>query len=684
MSAVRERRARILMVAAGLGAVIVLLVARAVDLAVIRGRDFARRAQGQHQQTVALVPQRGDIVDRNGELLALSLDVPSLFVRPRELGAGRARLPEVARALGMPAAHVQALADRPQKFVWLRRQAFPREHDAVMALGLTGVGAVREPRRVYPHGSLAAHVLGYVGTDAQGLGGIEQRFDTLIRGTRRAISVERDAMGREFARGGLEAEPRAGSRVELTIDARIQAAAERALASGVQKARAVSGTAVVLDPNSGELLALANHPTFNPNDPADWSARASGARVGNRAITNPFEPGSTFKAFVAAAALEERVVRPEELVFCENGAWQVGKWTINDAHPHGTLSFAEVIQFSSNIGISKVAERLGRERYGEYLRRFGFGQPSGIELAGETWGIMRDPRSWARIDLVVQSFGQGISVTPLQMVAAYAAIANGGTLLRPHLVRRIVAPSGEVQREAVNKPLRRVVGARTAELTTALLRRVVEEKGGTGGRARLDAFPVAGKTGTAQKVSPNGGGYSSKRIGSFIGFVPADAPRAVILVLIDEPTGVAYGGVVAAPVFREIAAAAMQVLGVPARVPAGPEPPPAVASAAARRDRAPATRPGRGAAAVVAIRAVEPAAQVTSVPPAGGADPDATPSFLGLSLREALTRAHAEGWAVAVRGTGWVAGQEPAPGAPPAQDRRLALQLTTHRGSAHP
>lgn len=678
MSRLPDRRGRVVTVAAVLASVMVLLVVRAVDLAVLRGHDFAARAQGQHQQAMRLVPQRGDIVDRNGELLAVSLDVPSLFVRPREFEPDRARVPELARALGTTVEHVRRVVDRPAPFVWLKRQALPRQHDAVMALGLRGVGAVQEPRRVYPHGSLAAHVLGYVGTDAQGLGGIEMRFDRLIRGEPRRIAVERDAMGREFARDGLGPEPAAGSRVELALDARIQAATEHALADGVAKARAVGGAAVVLDPWTGDLLALANHPTFNPNDPDDWGAPESRGRLGNRAITDPYEPGSTFKAFLAAAALEERVVRTDELVFCENGDWQVGKWTINDAHPHGTLSFAEVIQFSSNIGVSKIAERLGRERYGSYLRRFGFGEASGIELAGESGGIVRDPATWARIDLVVQSFGQGISVTPLQMVAAYAAIANGGNLVRPHAVRRIVRPDGSVQREAVQKPLRRVMSEQTAHVTTELLRRVVEEKGGTGSKARLEEFPVAGKTGTAQKVNPNGGGYSSKRIGSFVGFVPADDPRAVILVLIDEPQGVTYGGVVAAPVFREIAKVTMKVLGVTPRVQAGPSLPPV--QAARRPERRPriAAGPARG-------RAVDAASEVASIPPTVPEVPaDATPSYLGLSRREALTRAHAEGWAVEVRGTGWVWGQEPAPGAPAAQERRLALELRPDRGVAQP
>jgi cell division protein FtsI (penicillin-binding protein 3) len=343
------------------------------------------------------------------------------------------------------------------------------------------------------------------------------------------------------ARCSSAAAPEHGNRVELTIDAAIQDATERELAAGVAKTRAAGGTAVVLDPATGEILALANVPTYDPNRPGAKKDRGWSDRVRNRAITDPFEPGSTFKAMLAAAALEERVVAPAERFFCENGRFQVGRWTINDAHPHGWLTFAEVIQYSSNIGASKVAERLGRERYYRYLRSFGFGSRTGVELPGESPGIVRPVESWARVDLAVHSFGQGVSVTALQLTAAFAAVANGGLLMRPYLVRRIVSPRGDVVEEQRPVAVRRVVSERAAQTVTALLRRVVEEKGGTGTQARLEDFPVAGKTGTAQKVNLETGGYSAKRIGSFVGFVPADRPRAVVLVLIDEPTGVSYG-----------------------------------------------------------------------------------------------------------------------------------------------
>jgi cell division protein FtsI (penicillin-binding protein 3) len=683
MTAPRGRRARVIVVAALLSLCFGLLLARAVDLAVIRGPEFARQAAGQHRREVALVPHRGEIVDRRGELLALSLNVPSLYVRPRQLGAERPRIAEVARVLRVSATRFKDQLDS-SPFVWLKRQALPRELAEVLDLHVPGVGHFEEPRRIYPHGQLGAHVLGFVGTDAQGLAGIERRFDREIRGQAVRIEVDRDARGREFLRTAIADAPTQGSRVELTLDAEVQAITERELAAGVTTAKAAAGAAVVMDPSTGEILALANYPTFNPNDRSDWGDPRHKDRIRNRALSDPYEPGSTFKAILAASALEQGIIKPTERLFCENGAWHLGKWTVHDSHPHGWLSFAEVIQFSSNIGAAKVGDRLGRERYSSWLHKFGFGQRTGVELPDESPGILRDTSTWARIDLATHSFGQGISVTPLQMVAAYGAIANGGRLMRPFVLRRITAPSGEAVVEHEPQVVRELLSPRTAAVTTELLRRVVEEKGGTGSRARLDEFTVAGKTGTAQKVDPRTRGYSSKRIGSFVGFVPADRPRAVILVLIDEPTTSAYGGVVAAPVFRNIAAGVMQALHVaPER-----DGPPSTGGPAVRSAKGKAAKVVKTATVSTPGRPVEPAGpapDVAAVPPAGEQAADAgTPSYLGLSLREALTRAHAAGWQVAVRGTGWVAEQHPGPGEPFGDDRRLALELRPDRPTAHP
>lgn len=665
MTGVGRPRTRMLVVAGVFVGLFALLIVRAADLSVLRGPALARLAAMQHRQRIELMPHRGPIVDRNGEALALSVDVPSVYVRPREFRGQESRIPALAAALHVPARVLRAKIDRGQPFVWLARHVLPREAGAVERLALRGVYTIAEARRFYPHASLGAHVLGFVGVDSQGLEGIESRLDAVIRGEPQYLQVDRDARGREMSTDGVRAVTPQGGRVELTIDAAIQDATEKELAAGVAAAKAAAGAAVVLDPHTGEVLALANFPTYNPNEAENPQTVASDphwhARVRNRAISDFYEPGSTFKAILAAAAIEEKVVTPSEMFNCENGRFQVGKWTIHDSHPHGWLSFAEVIQYSSNIGAAKVGERLGRERYYKYLRNFGFGDKTGIELHGETPGLLHPAETWARIDLATHSFGQGVSVTPIQMAAAFGAIANGGQLMRPYLVRRIVTPTGEVALENGPLAVRRVIGARTAATVTELLRRVVEEKGGTGSKARMDDFPVAGKTGTAQKVNAHTGGYSSKRIGSFVGFVPADDPRLVILVLIDEPGTSSYGGIVAAPVFRGIALAGLKHLGVEPATPAVQ-----TVDAVPPADRR-----------TPAMASAEPA----TVPPP---DPDATPSFLGLSLREALLRAQASGWDVEVTGTGYVAQQVPSPGAPLATDRRLALRLAPGDGTASP
>ncbi|HUE31033.1 MAG TPA: penicillin-binding transpeptidase domain-containing protein [Verrucomicrobiae bacterium] len=661
MTAPGPPQARMLAVAGVFAGLLALIVLRAIDLTVLRGPELARLAELQHRARIELTPHRGPIVDRHGEALALSLDVPSVYARPREFGRQDARLAALAAALHLPLRAVRDKTAGTQGFVWLKRQVPPHEAEAVERLGLKGVYTVREGRRFYPHASLAAHVLGFVGVDSQGLEGLERRLDPVIRGEPRDIEADRDGRRQVIFTAGVPAPPAQGRRVELTIDAGIQDVTERELAAGVAAAKAAGGAAVVLDPSTGEVLALANVPVFDPNQPGRRHERSWRDRVRNRAITDPYEPGSTFKAMLAAAAIEERVVRPTDMFFCENGRYQVGRWRIHDAHPHGWLSFAQVIQYSSNIGATKVAERLGAERYYRYLRAFGFGARTGIELPGETPGILRPVERWARIDLATHSFGQGVSVTPLQMTAAFAAIANGGLLMRPYLVRRVLTPEGEVVRANEPAVVRRVVSARTAETVTALLRRAVEEKGGTGEKARLDDFPVAGKTGTAQKVNLHTGTYSAKRIGSFVGFVPADRPRVVILVLIDEPGGSSYGGVVAAPVFRAIAGPVLKRLGVES---------PAVALQMA-------SAPAAAASKKTTVPARTPRAAAAPAEPS-------TPSFLGLSRREAVARAHAAGWDVQVSGVGYVSEQSPPPGAPLAPERRLALRLAPGLVTASP
>jgi cell division protein FtsI (penicillin-binding protein 3) len=633
-------RVRIIAVTSGVAMLLAMVTVRIVHLTLAQSPDLTRRARVQQRGRVDLIAHRGAILDRHGETLASSVECPSIYVRPRRLREGGAARHALAAALGLSPRAVASKLASESPFVWLKRAATPRERDAALALGLDGLGEVTEARRFYPHGTTAAHVLGSAGVDLQGLEGVELRYDRELRAPPRTMEIERDALGRAIlSDGGADLRGLAGATVQLTIDAGLQTIAERALERAVRDARAAAGTAVVLDPWTGEVLALANVPTFDPND----HAAAPAAARRNRAVTDMYEPGSTFKAFLAAAALEYGVARPDELVFCEHGRLRVGGRTIRDHHGHGWLSLAEIIQVSSNIGAAKIGERLGRDRYHEHLASLGFGRPTGIDLPGETGGLLRPRASWTRIDLATASFGQGVAVTPIQMARAFAAIANGGLLVEPYVATRAVGAGGELVWERRPTVVRRVMRPETARAVTAMLERVVEE-GGTGTRARIEGVRVAGKTGTAQKVEPGTGRYSPHgRIASFIGFLPADAPRLVILALVDEPRTSTYGGIVAAPVFRAIASEAIARLGV--GLPQAP-------------DWQQAAFPEAGL-----VRAA--------------AAPTGVPSFLGLSMRAALARARELGWVVAeVNGTGYVTSQVPPPGAAAAPGKALVLNLT--------
>jgi cell division protein FtsI (penicillin-binding protein 3) len=628
------------------------LALRVVQLTTVQAEGLKRRADRQHHRSVQATATRGSIVDRFGEPLALSRDSASVYLRPREFLGQPDAVNTVARLLDVPRDVVLQRASASAPFVWLRRQVPIEQWNRVEDLKLRGIGSEPTRQRVYPHGPLAGHVVGFTNVDGQGLEGIERAFDEALRGGVQALVVGHDAWGRQFELGdGWGSLPRAGAHVELTLDLALQRVAEEELERAVRQFRARAGSLVALDPNTGEVLAMANVPRFDPNRVRGVAAD----QVRNRAVTDVYEPGSTFKAFLAAAAIEEHVVRPEERINCEGGRYAVGNRTIRDAHPHGVLSFADVIAQSSNIGCAKVAERLGNQRFAKLVRALGFGAPTGIDLPGETAGLLRPVERWGRIHLVTTAFGQGIAATPLQMARGFAALANGGDLLRPYVVRRITEDDGTVRYAARPHLERRVMSRRTAEAVTEMLVAVTER--GTGKQARIDGFRVAGKTGTAQKVDPDTGRYHPRdRMSSFVGFVPADDPALVILVVVDSPRTATYGGVVAAPVFRAVAEYGLARRGILPSV----EPPPAPAPPAGRLQRAAAT--------------VAPEAEVDE-PVEEIAAPGGVPSFLGLPMRDALVRAQAEGWTVRVEGSGYVARQAPLPGAV-AADRALTLYFT--------
>ncbi|MCF6179197.1 MAG: transpeptidase family protein [Geopsychrobacter sp.] len=536
------------------------VAARAVYLQLVQADDLAARGRQQHQRVVKLTPQRGAIYDRNGEELALSLEVKSLYANPREIADGAAVAHQLAPLLKMSEKRLLKHLTAKKHFVWLERLLSPETAQQVADLKLKGLHFVREHKRYYPRGQVAAQVVGFTGLDPKGLEGIELKYDADLQGEAGLLISERDARGRGMAtaeqiiRGGAP-----GGSLFLTIDRTLQYIAEKELARQVKKSHAVGGTVVMLEPASGRVLAMASQPTYNPNainryHPGDWR---------NRTVSDAFEPGSIFKPFLLAGVLEEGLVSPNSKIDCENGRFEVGGKIIRDHKRYGRLNLADMLRFSSNIGFAKLGKKLERERVYKYVRDFGFGQKTGIDLPGEENGLLRDPKRWFEIDLATISFGQGISVTSLQMASAMAAIANGGLLMEPYLVERIVDGDGNPVYRHEPHVVRRVISAKTAKRVRGMMVGVTEP-GGTGVRGAIEGYRIAGKTGTAQKVDPVTGGYSvDKRVASFIGMVPAGKPALLLLVTIDEPQGKTYGGQIAAPVFSHIAEESLRYLDVP-------------------------------------------------------------------------------------------------------------------------
>ncbi len=542
---------RALLVAAFIGFWMLAVAARLIYLQVSQHSVLADRARQQQQNALDLTPQRGELLDRHGRQLAHSVQTVSLFMDPEGLDLAQLECTahELSSLLGFERdellQRLTSAQSAESRFMWIVRRLDADLGNRIVALNLPGVHSVLEPKRFYPNGSLAAHVLGYVGIDGQGLGGLEHSFNSKIRGEPGELFLERDARGRPYESFEIPAKP--GQSVVLTIDQTIQYHAERALESAVEKSRAKSGTAIVLDPRTGEILALANAPTFDPNNVAASSAE----RRSNWALQNIYEPGSTFKIIAYSAALERKLVKPEDRIDCQMGAITVAGRVIRDHSRFGSLTVAEALAKSSNVGAIKLGIRVGDESMYDYITRFGFGSRTGIELVGETPGLLRKVDRWQPSSIGSIAIGQEIGVTPLQMAAAFGVVANDGVRIAPHLVREVRNANGTIIYNA--KPEQhRVISAETATALRGMLEGVTLR--GTAKKARLDGYSAAGKTGTAQKIDPRTKAYSaSKFIGSFVGFAPVHNPQVVIIVVIDEPGGAYHGGDVAAPVFREIA-----------------------------------------------------------------------------------------------------------------------------------
>jgi len=630
-----QRNLRRLTAAKILFAVIFLAVGgRAIQLQLWEGERLMRLGQRQHLKEWIVLPKRGAVFDRSGDPLALSMESQSVYARPHRIQDATRLTRTLGQILNLPVAEVKQKIASEKPFVWLKRQVSSAEAEKIQALNMDGIGMFYEPNRYYPQGQLAGQLIGFVGRDSEGLEGLELKYNDYIRGEAGSSIAERDALGRRVLVQGIEGlHIPPGSDIHLTLDTSIQYIAEKELEASVVKYRAKAGVAIVVEPFTGEVLALANYPSFNPNN----YAKQSPEQRRNRAITDSFEPGSTFKTILAAASLEEGVVGKDDLFYCEMGKYPYAGKVIHDTHPYGWLPFSKILQVSSNIGFTKVAEKVKKDRYHRYIEKFGFGQLTGIDLPGEVPGLVRKPESWSAIDLATHAFGQGISTTPLQLIMAYAAIANGGFLMRPYVTRRVLAPNGEVVLENQPHVVRRVISEKTAKLLASMLQDVTNE-GGTGVMANVEGFEVAGKTGTAQKADAVHGGYAAKkRVGSFVGFVPANNPRLVALVLIDEPEVNVYGGIVAAPVFRNIAQGALRRLAV---APDKASLLPVAGSEAEKLNRRPVKRTN----------------------PSMAADSDGMPDFVGLSLREALEKAQTLKVKLRIQGTGYVVKQSRAPG----------------------
>jgi len=549
---------RAIFIALGLVVWMLVIGVRLVQLQIAQHETLAARARNQQSSSIETAATRGQVLDRQGRELARSLDTASFYADPSEITAVNETARQFAALSGQDvselARRIEDAKASNKKFLWLVRRLDPQRAAKLDKLELKGIYSRKEPKRFYPNDSLAAHVLGFVGTEEMGLGGVEKYYNEKIRGEAGKVylQVDRDRVPFE----SYEVQPHPGQTVVLTIDQVIQYRAEQALSVAVERSHAKSGTAIVMDPRTGEILALANVPTFDPNR----SGKESPEVLRNHALQDIYEPGSTFKVVAYSAAIEKGLVRPEDKIDCQMGQITVAGRLIHDHKPFGTLTISDALAQSSNVGAIKLGLLVGNESMYEYMKRLGFGSRTGIDLNGESPGILKNVTRWQASSIGSLAIGQEVGVTPVQMAVAYSAIANDGNWVKPHLVRELRSPDGAVTYQAK-------IETRPAlkPETTAALRTMMEgvTLHGTAKKAQLEGYTAAGKTGTAQKIDPVTHGYSAtKFIGSFVGFAPVNNPAVVIIVVIDEPMGAYHGGDVAAPVFREIAEQVLPELNV--------------------------------------------------------------------------------------------------------------------------
>ena len=533
---------------------VALLIFRLIDLQVFQYRYLSSRAKRQQNRSLEISAKRGTVYDRNGHELAVSIAVDSIYAVTQDIIDKGHVATKLAQALGVSRQEILNKLIGDRSFVWVRRKLDDAEATRVRKLGLPGIYFEKESKRFYPNRELAAHVLGYAGMDNEGLSGVEFAFDKKVGGIPGAVLLKTDAKQRSYA--SFEKAPIPGEDLFLTVDQTVQYIAEQELAAQVRKSNALGGTAIVMDPYSGEILAMASNPTYNPN----FYAKYPSDHWKNRSILSIYEPGSTFKIITAAAALEENLAKPDETINCMNGSLVVGKHRIRDHKSYGLLTVREIVTYSSNIGAVQLGFRVGKERFERYIRSFGFGSPTEVELPGEAKGLLRPSSEWPAVTLANISMGQGIGVTPMQLATAVCAIANGGYRVRPRIILKPRSNGLEKVSYETKSSQGHILSSHTCRLIKEMLTGVVTK--GTGKASQLEGFTAAGKTGTAQKIDPNGRYSHTRFIASFVGFAPIERPAIVVVVTIDEPHGQYYGGVVAAPVFRTIAQRTLRYLSV--------------------------------------------------------------------------------------------------------------------------
>jgi cell division protein FtsI (penicillin-binding protein 3) len=672
-------RFRIALLGLGLALLGLVIIGRFFYLQVVRGPQLREEATREYQKFSPVLPVRGMILDRRGLELAISTRISSVVAHPTQVKQAERLSREMAPILGCKPKELEEILTRACSFTWVKRLLTPEREAAFLAwqaeaerkaaaAKITGrrdtdaIYLLPEAKRYYPQLTLAGEVLGFCDIDGRGLEGVEHQFDRLLYGKPKECWKMMDGRGHIISSGEKAWDPEVmGDNVVLTLDRTLQYIAEKELALGVEHSHAAGGLALVVQPQTGEILAMAQLPVMDPNH----YVKSPEAARRNRLLTDCLEPGSAFKIFITAAALDANVVKPSDRFHCENGTWVLGpREVIHDVHPYGILTVQQIIQKSSNIGAAKIAGKLGSRRLDQCLRGFGFGSKTGISFPGESGGLLKNLLVLkSDIERATMAFGQGVSVTPLQLTMALASLGNGGVLMEPRLVKEVDDPYGRKVQEFPPRPLRRVLSQRAARQILEIMA-TVTQPGGTAKDAAPEGFTVAGKTGTAQKLV--GRAYSHSKFNSlFIGLIPAEKPVLAISVIIDEPKGAIFGGVVAAPVFREIAAQSMRVLGYyPQEEPDGGKNLPVQAKGAAAPDQG--HRTAKAVPAAPAALTQPPAPTLAQLLPDRLEIPKepltVMPDLKGYTIRQVLDLLTQSGLKCRLEGSGMAVGQEPSPG----------------------